>query len=97
MLQSTDQKRVCNNEVSRLDAQIFLGRENRLNIVHGCGVGTWGIRWKERGDKGREYLERQQELGDYLGRNVEISCKGNSRKSIRVTLAKTPSKREYRS
>ena len=64
MLQSTDQKRVCNNEVSRLDAQIFLGRENRLNIVHGCGVGTWGIRWKERGDKGREYLERQLELWD---------------------------------
>lgn len=60
-------------------------------------MGTWGIRWKERGDKGIEYLEIQQELGDYLGTNVEISCKGNSQKSIRVTLAKTPSKGEYRS
>jgi hypothetical protein len=60
VLQSTDPEGLSNKDGRFMDA---FG--NRIDVVGGLRVGTGGIRCGE--DGGREYWERQLELGSSLG------------------------------
>lgn len=51
-----------------MEAQISLGRENRVDLIG--RLGRWGQEWEESGigrgnGSGREYRERQLELGAF--------------------------------
>lgn len=60
------------------------------------GVGGHGKRRHQVGEGGRrEYRERQLESGRHLWDKLETSSNGNSGESVRLTLAKTPSRGGY--